>query len=95
MAVSLSFEMSLDREALLRGLPAAVGPGARSAGPDACAGGEGERRWHLRFGPLPDLRMGGLTLARHLVEFRFEGFSEEEVAAFVARFHRAYRRGGG
>ena len=40
-------------------------------------------------------RIALLTLPRCSVTLRFDGFSDEEQAAFLARFERIYQKGGG
>lgn len=91
----LSLDMSLSREEFLRLLPAAVGRVAFREHGGVISGGDEMRRWTLRLVPLADLHLGRLTLPRHRVEIRFDGFSEDELEAFMARFHRGFQRGGG
>ncbi len=87
--------MTISREDFLRLLPEAVGltPVAEADGVFRHA--EGTRRWSLALQPLEPLRLGRLSLVRHHVELTFEGHSEAEVAAFMARFYRGFQRGGG
>lgn len=95
MALSLSLDMSIDRADFLRLLPAAVGQTAVEERDDLFLGGNGTQRWSLRLLPLAQRRLGSMVLPRHQVELRFEGFSDAEVTAFMARFQRGFQRGGG
>jgi hypothetical protein len=96
MPVELSLDMTLSREEFLRLLPGAVGLAAvPDTGGDRFTGCVDGRRWTLCLVPQPDLRLGSVVLPRHRAEIRLEGFSEEEAAAFLARFHRGFQRGGG
>lgn len=88
-------EMTLSRVEFLRLLPGAVGPLTETGEADLFEGQDGPRRWRIRLVPLPDLRVGGVVLPRHRVELRLEGYAEGEAAAFMARFHRGFQRGGG
>lgn len=88
-----NLDMSLDREEFLRLLR---GLGAfREVQDGLFQGGEGERAWEIRLLPLPDLRVGRVTLPRHRVELRLEGRAPEVAEAILARFQRAFQRGGG
>jgi len=92
--VRFTLDMSLSREEFFRLLPAAVGAhGLREDG--AAWGSEGIRSWTIRLRPLGDLRLGRVVLPRHQVEITLEGYDQEEAGAFLARFHRAFQRGGG
>jgi hypothetical protein len=95
MAICLSLDMSIDREDFLRLLPAALSQSAIEQKDGCFFGGEGDQRWRLRLLPLAPRRLGSVVLPRHQVEFSFEGYSESEVTEFMARFHRAFQRGGG
>ena len=88
-----SLEMSLTREEFFRLLPAAVGSfvvdGDTVRRPDGAGG------WLIRLVPLADRRAGSVVVPRHRVEIVLEACSEAEGEAFMARFHRAFLRGGG
>ncbi|HSP91262.1 MAG TPA: hypothetical protein VLN08_10155 [Vicinamibacterales bacterium] len=85
--------MSITREEFFRLLPAAVGPfevdGSTIRGHERPCG------WLIRLTPLADHRAGSVVVPRHLVEIVLEGWGEAEADAFMARFHRAFLRGGG
>lgn len=58
--------------------------------------GTPERGLSISLRPLPPRRLGGLlSLDRSEVTISFRGYDERERAAFLDRFDRAYRRGGG
>jgi hypothetical protein len=93
--VQQSLEMGISREEFLRLLPAAVGPAIVEGEAGLFSGGDAERRWTLQLRPLVSRRLGSVVLPRHQVELQFEGYSDEEVAAFMVRFLRGFQRGGG
>jgi hypothetical protein len=90
----LSVDMSISREEFLRMLPAAVGPHVLQQDGEI-SGNAGQRHWTIRLVPLADHRLGSVVLPRHRIELSFEGYAEVEIAAFMARFHRGFQRGGG
>lgn len=85
--------MSLLREEFFRLLPAAVG--ACEVDGETARWSEGGRSGTIRLVRLETRRLGSVDLPRHAVEVALEGCSEEEGEAFMARFHRAFLRGGG
>ena len=91
----LSLEMTISREDFLRLLPEAVGLMPLAGADGVFRHAEGACRWSLALHLLEPLRLGRLALVRHRVEVSFEGHSTAEVAAFMARFHRGFQRGGG
>jgi len=95
MAARFDLEMTLSREEFRRLLPGAVGSAPAEGEDGVFAGGEASRRWTIRLVTLPDLRVGRITLPRHRVEIRLEGYAEGEAEGFMARFHRGFQRGGG
>lgn len=88
-------EMTVTRAEFLRLLPAAVGGAAYVEGTDGFLHREPGRSWRIGFTALPELRIGLVRLARHRVEFEFEGYAVDEIDAFMARFELYTRRGGG
>jgi hypothetical protein len=92
-----SIEMTISREEFERFLPAAIGTFdvVHTTGPSA------QISWHarpcgsIRLLPLPDRRLGGATVPRHLVEITLAACSDADGEAFMDRFHRAFLRGGG
>ena len=95
MKLPLSIEMTLTRAEFLRLLPAAVGGDAFVEEVDAFIYRDRNRYWRIGFSALPELRIGIIKLTRHRVEFEFEGYAEDEIDAFMARFELYFRRGGG
>ena len=87
--------MTISREDFLRLLPEAVGLMPLAGADGVFRHAEGACRWSLALHLLEPLRLGRLALVRHRVELSFEGHSAAEVAAFMARFHRGFQRGGG
>lgn len=87
--------MTISREDFLRLLPEAVGLTPQAGADGVFRHAEGTRCWSLELQPLELLRLGRLSLVRHRVELTFEGHTDAQVAAFMARFHRGFQRGGG
>jgi sulfur carrier protein ThiS len=87
-----TLEMSIARDEFLRLLPGAV---ARfEADGDSIRWAEGPRGT-IRLVPLPSRQLGTMAVPRHRVEIALEECAEAEGEAFMARFHRAFLRGGG
>lgn len=86
-------EMSLTRKEFFRLLPGAVG--TYRADGDTVRWSEGGRGGTIRLVRLEDRRLGSVVIPRHSVEIALEACSEEEGETFLARFHRAFLRGGG
>jgi len=95
MKLPRCFEMTATRAEFLRLLPAAVGGAAFVEEGNGFGHRETERSWHIAFTALPELRIALVSLVRHRVEFEFEGYAEDEIDAFMARFELYTRRGGG
>ncbi|MFN7959386.1 MAG: hypothetical protein U0P46_13820 [Holophagaceae bacterium] len=91
----LVLEMCLSREEFLRLLPGAVGSVEIQEEDGVFRASEGARRWSIRLSPLAPRRLGSVMLPCQAVEINLEGHSEAEAAAFLARFHRGFQRGGG
>jgi len=85
--------MSLLREEFFRLLPAAV-PAWEVDG-DTVRWSEAGRSGTIRLIQIEDRRLGSVVVPRHRVEIDLEEFDEEEGEAFLARFVRAFLRGGG
>ena len=95
MSDSLSLEMTLSREEFLRLLPGAVGLAVATEEAGVSGVGMAHRRWRIRLIPLADSVLGSVALPRHRIEIQLEGYRKGELAAFMARFHRGFQRGGG
>ena len=85
--------MSFLREEFFRLLPAAVAD--YDVDGDTVRWFEGGRIGTIRLVPLEGRRLGSIVLPRHRVEIALEDCPEEEGEAFMARFDRAFLRGGG
>jgi hypothetical protein len=88
-------DMSISREDFVRLLPVALGLSPYEEKDGLFTGRDGLRHWKLQLTPLADHRLGRMVLPRHRIEFSFEGYGEDEIAAFMARFQRGFQRGGG
>ena len=93
MTIERSFEMSISREEFFRLLTAAV-DAFEADGHVVRGAGEGHR-WAVTLVPLPDHRLGSVVVPRHRVEITIDDCTEAEGGAFLARFQRAFLRGGG
>ncbi|MBP2313301.1 hypothetical protein [Azospirillum soli] len=87
-------DMALTRADLLRLLPGAVGALPWRAEADTIRIGA-EAGADLHIEPLPPCRFGPVEIPRLRVSFAFRGWDEAEQRAFLARFDRAFQRGGG
>jgi hypothetical protein len=85
-------EMGVSREEFFRLLPAALG--AFEVEGDVVRWSEGDHRGTIRLVPLAGRQLGSARVPRHHV-VAIEGCPEAEGEAFMARFHRAFLRGGG
>ncbi|MBP2295137.1 hypothetical protein [Azospirillum rugosum] len=89
-------DMALTRDDLLRLLPGAVDGLPWRADADRIQIGESEGDGvDLLVEPLPPRRFGPVEIPRLRVGFAFRGWDEAERCAFLARFDRAFQRGGG
>jgi hypothetical protein len=93
MRFQRTLEMTISREEFLRFLRAVV-PAAEDDG-ETVRWLDGNRRWTIRLVPLSPRPMAGAALPRHRVEIVLDACTEDEGDAFMARFHRAFLRGGG
>lgn len=87
-------DMALTWADLLRLLPGAVGALPWRAEADTIRIGEASGV-DLHIAPLPPRRFGPVEIPRLRVSFAFRGWDEAERSAFLARFDRAFQRGGG
>lgn len=95
MHSAYDLEMTVSRGEFRRFLPGAVDAPPAEGGDGVFSGGDGARCWTVRLVALPDFRSGRVSLPRHRVEIRLEGYRPDEAAAFLARFQRGFLRGGG
>lgn len=95
MILPTRLEMTTSRADFVRLLPAAVGHVPWKDEGDAFSWHDGQAGWRIGFKPMPRLIIGWVQLERYEVTFTFDGYSEEEQRAFMARFELYFRRGGG
>jgi hypothetical protein len=95
MRLPLTLEMTATLEDLRRLLPAAVGHVPFVEEDGAFVHREGERGWRISVSPLPPLQAGLMRLERQRLEFRFDGYPDDEIEGFMKRFEVYFRRGGG
>ena len=95
MKLPLVIEMTTSLADLRRLLPAAVGHEPFVEEDGAFVHREGGRGWRIGVSPLPALKAGLMRLERQRLEFRFDGYSDDEIEAFMRRFEVYFRRGGG
>jgi hypothetical protein len=95
MKLPLVIDMTTSMKDLRRLLPAAVGhaPFVEEGGAFVHRG-DG-RAWRISVSPLPALKAGLMRLQRQRLEFRFDGYPDDEIEAFMNRFELYFRRGGG
>jgi hypothetical protein len=87
--------MSISRSEFFRTLPQALGIDGLAVAGDSVAVDERGRRLEVVFHEATPLRIASLTLPTAVVELRFEGYDEREIAATLDRFDLYFRRGGG
>jgi len=95
MKLPRRFDMTTTRADFRRLLPAAVDHAPYVEKESAFVCDDGARSWRIGLERLPLLQIGLVRLERHRVEFSFSGYSDTEIEAFMARFERYFRRGGG
>jgi hypothetical protein len=87
--------MSISRSEFFRTLPVALGTDALAVSGDRVTVDTPGHRLQILFRQEPPLRIASLTLPSAVVELRFEGHGEPEMAAALRRFDLYFRRGGG
>jgi len=95
MKPPLRFEMTTTRAEFLRLLPAAVNHLRFVEEDGTFVHRDGARRWRIGLTPLSDLRLGMIRLERYGIDIDFAGYSDAEIADYLARFELYFRRGGG
>ena len=89
-------DMALTWRDFLRGLDSAMGGLAYERKDQVVSAVDGPRSLRISIRPLPPRILGGLMKIEHAeVTLSFTGYSPAEEEAFLARFGRAYQRGGG
>jgi len=95
MKLPSRFDMTITHADFRRLLPAAVNHVPFTEKDSAFAYGDGARGWRISLSPLPQLQIGLIRLERHQVDFKFTGYSVDEIEKFMTRFEVYFRRGGG
>ena len=88
-------DMTITRADFRRLLPAAVNHVPYTEENGTFMHDSGARGWRISLAPLPQLQIGLIRLERHRVDFKFDGYAEEDIANFMGRFEAYFRRGGG
>lgn len=94
-AVTVHKEMGIDHSEFHRGLPLAMGGSAYHIDGNRIVHDEGGKRFEIVVEPEQVRRLGLVRIPVTPVTLRFQGYTAEERGAAVARFERAYFRGGG
>jgi len=94
-AVVIHKEMTATREEFLRSLPRALGTEDYDREADTFAAAVGAGRMEVHITPLPEWRIGLLALPVLKVRLSFLGLDAAAVEDALARFDRAFQRGGG
>ena len=87
--------MGIGHAELFRRLPAAVGFRNYRVVENTIILQEDDRSIEIRYSDEKIRRLGAMRLPITHLEFRFSGYGEDEVDAFLSRFDLYFRRGGG
>ena len=93
--VSVDKEMSISHREFFRTLPRALGSDAYRLDDGAVRLDDGARRLEVVVGPEGERRIGLLTLPVTRVRLSFIGYGGTAAREALARFDRAFQRGGG
>lgn len=88
-------EMALKRADLLRGLESAFGTDGFRVDGDAVILVDGRKRFEIVMGDERTRRIALLEVPAMIVRLRLAGYAPEEAKQALARFDRAFQRGGG
>ena len=90
-------EMGYSEREFIRVLPAAMRDWPVSGGPDAwqVSDGAGTGIASIRISPLPERRIGSLSLPVLAVTIDLRSTPPEQATEFMRRFDRGFHRGGG
>lgn len=93
--VRYSRDMGITHREFFRTLPAALPALPYTVqGPDVVISDD-TRRLVISLSPEGRRRIAALSLPTTQVHFTFSGYSPQDVERFMARFDRAFQRGGG
>ena len=87
--------MGLTHREFFRILPAALGRTPYTVQGHDVIITEGTRRLVITLSPEGRRRIAALSLPTTQVRFTFSGYSPQGIKQFMARFDRAFQRGGG
>jgi hypothetical protein len=93
--LALCQDMTISRDAFLRGLPAAVDHAAFRVEDGEIGSLDPRRPWRIVLEPLADLRLGMIVLPRQRVRIFLTGYDGDATRRFLERFELYYRRAGG
>ena len=92
--VRFSRDMGITHSEFFRTLPAAVPFSAYTIHGHDIIVAEDSRRLVISLSPEGRRRIAALSLPTTQVHFTFSGYSPQDVEEFMARFDRAFQRGG-
>lgn len=87
--------MGITHSEFFRTLPAALAPTPYAVQGHDVIITEDARRLVISLSPEGRRRIAALSLPTTQVHFTFSGYSSQDVEQFMARFDRAFQRGGG
>ena len=93
--VRFSRDMGITHSEFFRTLPAALPALPYTIQGHDVIVAEDARRLVITLSPEGRRRIAALSLPTTQVHFTFSGYSPQEVEQFMARFDRAFQRGGG
>ena len=93
--VRFSRDMGITHREFFRTLPAALGPTPYTVQGRDIIITEDARRLVISLSPEGRRRIAALSLPTTQVHFTFSGYSPQDIEQFMARFDRAFQRGGG
>ena len=87
--------MGISHRDFFRIFPAVIRGRAFQRLPEGVVYDESGRRLLVRLSTESQRRLGMLIIPVTTVELEFQGYTQAEVARFMARFERHFHRGGG
>lgn len=93
--VRFSRDMGITHSEFFRTLPAALGPTPHTVQGRDIIVTEDARRLVITLSPEGRRRIAALSLPTTQVHFTFSGYPQQDIDRFMARFDRAFQRGGG
>lgn len=93
--VRFSRDMGITHHEFFRTLPAALRPTPYTVQGHDVIVNDDTRHLVITLSPEGRRRIAALSLPTTQVHFTFSGYSPQDVDCFMARFDRAFQRGGG